>query len=147
MIKIFLRRAKIFKFEIPSIFLVTFLVQFLTSFIEDNNTRVKNISVSMIKIFLRRAKTFKFEIPSIFLVIFLVQFLTSLDGVSSKTIIVKNNPVSTIKNICSEISIILSFHRVLKTFAGGCHSRYKLGQKSEAMNDTGVEEKSDLKLR
>lgn len=43
----------------------------------------------------------------------------------------------------SEIPIILSFHRVLKTFAGG----YKLGQKSEAMNDTGVEEKSDLKLR
>ena len=145
MIKIFLRRAKIFKFEIPSIFLVTFLVQFLTSFIEDNNTRVKNIPTSMIEIFLHRA--FKFEIPSIFLVIFLVQFLTSLDGVSSKTIIVKNNPVSTIKNICSEISIILSFHRVLKTFAGGCHSRYKLGQKSEAMNDTGVEEKSDLKLR
>ena len=109
--------------------------------------RVKNISAFMIEIFLRRAKTFKFEIPSIFLVIFLVQFLTSLDGVSSKTIIVKNIPIFTIKNICSEISIILSFHRVLKTFAGGCHSRYKLGQKSEAMNDTGVEEKSDLKLR
>ena len=100
----------------------------------------------MIEIFLHRV--FKFEIPSIFLVIFLVQFLTSLDGVSSKTIIVKNIPVSTIKNICNEeIFIILSFHRVLKTFAGGCHSRYKLGQKSEAMNDTGVEEKSDLKLR
>lgn len=44
--------------------------------------------------------------------------------------------------IRSEIPIILSFHRVLKTFGG-----YKLGQKSEAMNDTGVEEKSDLKLR
>ena len=68
MIKIFLRRAKIFKFEIPSIFLVIFLVQFLTNFIEDNNMRAKNISVSMIKIFLRRAKTFKFEIPSIFIV-------------------------------------------------------------------------------